>query len=197
MWPAGVHSIKALPIKLVPPSLRCAVHFELLPTSSTIISMVQLPCRKWRCEGQVKVTSAIVGQVCGLTGDGIYFGRLILWDLFFWPQYYCMLQDVLQKLVAFEWVKKLIACYSQVRGLSVCSQMYWPFFVHRYGNEDKLVTIFGVMQALVSFVQANQDTIRSIHAGNSKFVFLLKGPIILVSVSRTTESLSQLVLQLT
>jgi len=75
--------------------------------------------------------------------------------------------------------------------------MYWPYFVHRYGNEDKLVTIFGVMQALVSFVQANQDTIRSIHAGNSKFVFLIKGPIILVSVSRTTESVSQLVLQLT
>ncbi|XP_067002562.1 vacuolar fusion protein MON1 homolog [Anabrus simplex] len=67
----------------------------------------------------------------------------------------------------------------------------------RYGSEDKLVTIFGVMQALVSFVQANQDTIRSIHAGNTKFVFLLKGPIILVSVSRGTESVSQLVLQLT
>ncbi|KDR23174.1 protein SAND isoform X1 [Zootermopsis nevadensis] len=67
----------------------------------------------------------------------------------------------------------------------------------RYGSEDKLVTIFGVMQALVSFVQTNQDTIRSIHAGNSKFVFLIKGPIILVSVSRTTESVSQLVLQLT
>ncbi|XP_063238833.1 vacuolar fusion protein MON1 homolog A isoform X2 [Bacillus rossius redtenbacheri] len=67
----------------------------------------------------------------------------------------------------------------------------------RFGNEDKLVTIFGVMQALVSFVQASQDTIRSIHAGNSKFVFLVKGPIILVSVSRTAESISQLVLQLT
>ncbi|XP_049963709.1 vacuolar fusion protein MON1 homolog A [Schistocerca serialis cubense] len=67
----------------------------------------------------------------------------------------------------------------------------------RYGSEDKLVTIFGVMQALVSFVQANQDTIRSIHAGKTKFVFLLKGPIILVSVSRTEENVSQLVLQLT
>lgn len=67
----------------------------------------------------------------------------------------------------------------------------------RYGSEDKLVTIFGVMQALVSFVQTSQDTIRSIHAGNTKFVFLIKGPVILVSVSRTTESVSQLVLQLT
>lgn len=73
----------------------------------------------------------------------------------------------------------------------------WPHSVDRYGTEDKLVTIFGVMQALVSFVQTNQDTIRSIHTGNSKFVFLIKGPIILVSVSRTTESVSQLVLQLT
>ncbi|KAJ9580107.1 hypothetical protein L9F63_004249, partial [Diploptera punctata] len=67
----------------------------------------------------------------------------------------------------------------------------------RYGSEDKLVTMFGVMQALVSFVQASQDTIRSIRAGSTKFVFLIKGPIILVSVSRTTESVSQLVLQLT
>ncbi|GFG32545.1 hypothetical protein Cfor_09047 [Coptotermes formosanus] len=72
-----------------------------------------------------------------------------------------------------------------------------PIYSRWYGNEDKLVTIFGVMQALVSVVQTNQDTIRSIHAGNSKFVFLIKGPIILVSVSRTTESVSQLVLQLT
>nr|CAD7431674.1 unnamed protein product [Timema monikensis] len=70
-------------------------------------------------------------------------------------------------------------------------------FDFRYGNEDKLVTIFGVMQALVSFVQASQDTIRSIQAGNSRFVFLIKGPIILVSVSRTSESVAQLVLQLT
>lgn len=67
----------------------------------------------------------------------------------------------------------------------------------RHGSEDKLVTIFGVMQALVSFVQAGQDTIRAIHAGNSHFVFLVKGPIILVSVSRSHESVPQLVLQLT
>ncbi|PSN48504.1 Vacuolar fusion protein MON1 A [Blattella germanica] len=78
---------------------------------------------------------------------------------------------------------------------SLPEEEYWQNT--EYGSEDKLVTMFGVMQALVSFVQTGQDTIRSIHAGNTKFVFLIKGPIILVSVSRTTESVSQLVLQLT
>jgi len=47
MWTAGMHYVKALPVKLVPPSsLRCAMHLELLPTLSTIIRRVHLPCRK-------------------------------------------------------------------------------------------------------------------------------------------------------
>ncbi|KAK6618554.1 hypothetical protein RUM43_012945 [Polyplax serrata] len=65
-----------------------------------------------------------------------------------------------------------------------------------YGSEDKLVTTFGVMQALVSFVQSNDDSIRAISAGNTKFVFLIKEPIILVTVSKTRESESQLTKQL-
>lgn len=53
------------------------------------------------------------------------------------------------------------------------------------------------MQALVSFVETNQaDVIRSIHAGDSHFVFLIKEHVILVSVSKTGESVPQLVLQL-
>lgn len=68
---------------------------------------------------------------------------------------------------------------------------------YRHGNEDKLVTTFGVLQVLVSFVQVDQDVIRAINAGNTKFVFLVKGPLILVAISKTTESVSQLVLQLT
>ncbi|KAG8232572.1 hypothetical protein J437_LFUL012948 [Ladona fulva] len=67
----------------------------------------------------------------------------------------------------------------------------------RYGSEDKQVTLFGVMQALVSFVADGHDSIRSIHAGNVKFVFLTKGPVILVAVSRTSESVAQVALQLT
>lgn len=67
----------------------------------------------------------------------------------------------------------------------------------RHGNEDKLVTTYGVMQVLVSFVQVEQDVIRAINAGDTKFVFLVKGPLILVAVSKTKESVSQLILQLT
>jgi len=68
--------------------------------------------------------SALVGHERGLTGDGIYFVRLNLRDLFLWPQYYCMVEHILQKLVAIQWIKELIACYSRAKGLSVCSQMY-------------------------------------------------------------------------
>lgn len=66
-----------------------------------------------------------------------------------------------------------------------------------HGNEDKLATIFGVMQALVSVVIANQDVIMSIHAVDMKFVFLVKGPLILVAASRRNISVQQIQMQLT
>lgn len=66
----------------------------------------------------------------------------------------------------------------------------------RHGNEDKLVTLMGVMQALVSFVQESGDIIRSFHAGEHKFVFLNKSPLILVCVSNTKASVPQLQNQL-
>lgn len=66
-----------------------------------------------------------------------------------------------------------------------------------HGNEDKLATIFGVMQALVSVVQSNQDTIMSIHADDGmKIVFLVKPPLILVAVSKSRLSVQQIQLQL-
>lgn len=52
------------------------------------------------------------------------------------------------------------------------------------------------MQALVSFVQDQDDSIHSIHAGNTLVVFLVKSHLILVAVSKTGESPSQLVVQL-
>ncbi|XP_078000026.1 vacuolar fusion protein MON1 homolog A-like [Glandiceps talaboti] len=67
----------------------------------------------------------------------------------------------------------------------------------RYGSEDRLVTVMGVMQALVSFIQADQNTIRSIISGDHKFVFLARLPLILVAVSCTQESTQQLIVQLT
>ena len=35
----------------------------------------------------------------------------------------------------------------------------------RYGHEDELVTIFGVMQAMVSFVKDDDDSLRCLIAG--------------------------------
>lgn len=68
----------------------------------------------------------------------------------------------------------------------------------RYGNEDKLAGLCGVIQALVSVVEdQNEDILRSIHTKDCKAVFLVKGPLILVAVSKSNESETQLVLQLT
>jgi hypothetical protein len=51
--------------------------------------------------------------------------------------------------------------------------------------------------ALVSFVEDDEsDKIRTVVAGGLKFVYVLKGCLYLVAVSRTTESSAELALQL-
>lgn len=66
-----------------------------------------------------------------------------------------------------------------------------------HGSEDKLATLFGVMQALVSVFQSNQDTLMSIHAIGIQFVYLVRQPLILVAASRKKLSVQQIQLQLT
>lgn len=66
----------------------------------------------------------------------------------------------------------------------------------RYGSEDKLAWLFGVVQTLVSFVQTGDDMIKSVKAGDTLFVFLVKKPLILAAVSKTDENASQLTTQL-
>jgi len=66
----------------------------------------------------------------------------------------------------------------------------------RYGNEDELVTLFGVMQALVSFIKDDDDSLRCLVAGKHKFVFVNRDPLILVAVGQTRESTRQLALNL-
>ncbi|CAG8458034.1 13062_t:CDS:10 [Rhizophagus irregularis] len=61
----------------------------------------------------------------------------------------------------------------------------------RYGDESRISGYTGVIQAIVSFFVDAEDSIRCINAGNHKFVFLLKGPLYLVAVSRTNESETQ------
>ncbi|CAG8487370.1 10073_t:CDS:10 [Funneliformis caledonium] len=62
----------------------------------------------------------------------------------------------------------------------------------RYGDESRISSYMGVIQAIISFFVDAEDSLRCINAGNHKFVFLLKGPLYLVAVSRTNESESQL-----
>jgi hypothetical protein len=53
-----------------------------------------------------------------------------------------------------------------------------------------------VMQAMVSYVVDMGDVLRSIKTGVGHIVFLSKGPLILVAVTRGAESVNQLVVQL-
>lgn len=63
------------------------------------------------------------------------------------------------------------------------------FICCRHGNEEKLVTTFGVMQALVSFIAHSEepDTLKCITSDDRKFVFLIKEHLILVAVSRSAH----------
>ena len=61
-----------------------------------------------------------------------------------------------------------------------------PIF-SRYGDESKLAPTFGVLQALISFVRDQGDTLRYIKAGAHHVVFLMRGPLYLVAVSSIGE----------
>lgn len=65
-----------------------------------------------------------------------------------------------------------------------------------HGSEEKLNTLFGLLQALVSVVQSGDDSIRSVTVKNTKFVFLVKSPLILVGVNKSKRSEQQILNQL-
>uniref|UniRef100_A0A8B9Z8Z6 Vacuolar fusion protein MON1 homolog n=1 Tax=Anas platyrhynchos TaxID=8839 RepID=A0A8B9Z8Z6_ANAPL len=58
----------------------------------------------------------------------------------------------------------------------------------RYGSEEALSSTMGVMMALVSFLEADKNAIRSIHADGYKVVFVRRSPLVLVAVARTRQS---------
>lgn len=58
----------------------------------------------------------------------------------------------------------------------------------RYGSEEALSSTTGVMMALVSFLEAEKNAIRSIHADGYKVVFVRRSPLVLVAVARTRQS---------
>ncbi len=70
-----------------------------------------------------------------------------------------------------------------------------PIF-SRYGNESKLSGTTCVLQAFVAFVADQGDELHCITAGRHRFVFLMRGSIYLVAISRTTEPVMSLQRQL-
>ena len=62
-----------------------------------------------------------------------------------------------------------------------------PIF-SRYGDESRLSPIMGVLQALVSFVRDQDDTLRYIKAGRHHVAFVLRGPLYFVAVSSAGET---------
>nr|CAG4645441.1 EOG090X03TW [Lynceus sp. MCZ IZ 141354] len=66
----------------------------------------------------------------------------------------------------------------------------------RHGDEENLVTLFGVMQAMVSFVEDSGDVLQCIKAGDTSIVFLHKSPLILCCSSKDNHSYDQIMLLL-
>ncbi|KAM6288924.1 vacuolar fusion protein MON1 homolog B [Aegotheles albertisi] len=62
----------------------------------------------------------------------------------------------------------------------------------RHGSEEALAATMGVMMALVSFTQSAGNAIRAICSEDRTLVFEQRGPLLLVSVSRTRQSPAQL-----
>ncbi|KAJ3449777.1 sand protein-related [Anaeramoeba flamelloides] len=77
----------------------------------------------------------------------------------------------------------------------VLTQAGKPIYT-RYGSSSKLSSFICVPQALVAFVTDLGDEIKSLKAGKHNIVFDIKGPIILVCVSKLDESTEQILKQL-
>ncbi|XP_024535970.1 vacuolar fusion protein MON1 homolog [Selaginella moellendorffii] len=57
----------------------------------------------------------------------------------------------------------------------------------RYGDEHKLAGFSATLQAIMSFVITSGDCLQLVRAGNHQIVFLVKGPLYLVSINSTEE----------
>ncbi|XP_062923765.1 vacuolar fusion protein MON1 homolog A [Mobula hypostoma] len=58
----------------------------------------------------------------------------------------------------------------------------------RYGTEESLSSMTAVMVALVAFIEASKNVIKSIHAENYMVVFIRRSPLVLVAVTHTRQS---------
>eukprot|EP01031_Cornospumella_fuschlensis_P030786 gene30786-37194_t len=63
-----------------------------------------------------------------------------------------------------------------------------PIFANASQDDEELVNIFGLMQAMISIVEAANDTIKVIQTTIHKIVFLLKENIYLICLTNTEEN---------
>ncbi len=86
---------------------------------------------------------------------------------------------------------------TQRKHFFILSEAGKPIFsVH--GNENETASLSALMQAIASYVQDGQDNLRSFSVQNGgRIVFLQKGPLLLVAVTSSVESNTQLTVQLT
>ncbi|KAG9270027.1 hypothetical protein AMEX_G14937 [Astyanax mexicanus] len=80
---------------------------------------------------------------------------------------------------------------SRRKHVFVLSEAGKPIY-SRHGSEEALSSVMGVMMALVSFVQVGGNTIQSIYSDGHTIVFMQKGPLVLVSASKSRQSELQL-----
>ena len=66
----------------------------------------------------------------------------------------------------------------------------------RHGDNVLISSYVGVIQTIISFYKNDQAHLNSFTAGETKFVFLTRGPLYLVAISRMPESEEQIKLQL-
>ena len=94
-------------------------------------------------------------------------------------------------------LSKEYGIFSHTKHVFILSWSAKPIFT-RYGDENSLASFMGVISAIISNMQSgNSDQIRSMVAGNHKFVFLIRGPMYLVGVSSKQEdSIPQMMVEL-
>lgn len=74
----------------------------------------------------------------------------------------------------------------QPKNVFILSSSGKPVFA-KCGDESELITIFGLLQAVVSIVADSGDEIHSVKAGNRRILFLVKKSLYFVIVSSTGE----------
>jgi hypothetical protein len=63
----------------------------------------------------------------------------------------------------------------------------------RYGDEQQLVTTFGLLQAVISIIRDSGDELKCIISGNRRIVYFIKNSLYFICISSTSEP--ELILQ--